>query len=376
MDFSLTEEQRMLEDSLEKYVQAQYSLADRRKYAANDAGFERANWQEFAEMGWLMLPFAEEDGGIGAGPVELMVLMEAFGRGLVLEPYLATVILAGGLIRRAGSREQKNALLPELQEGRLLMAFAYAEQQSRFNLFDVETEATEVEVGFRIKGRKIVVIHGNSADKLILSARTQGDSRDLDGISLFLVNADAPGLQRRNYPTVDGLMASEIEFDNVFVGSDALLGELHQGAEAIEAVMDEAILAVCCEALGVMDALNKATIDYLREREQFDQPLSKFQALQHRMVDMFVEYEQARSLLFLAVAKMEEGADDAHKWLSALKYKVAKAGRFISQQAVQLHGGMGMTDELVVSHYFKRLMVIETLFGNADFHLQRFAAMN
>jgi len=376
MDFSLTEEQRMLEDSLEKYVQAQYSLADRRKYAANDAGFERANWQEFAEMGWLMLPFAEEDGGIGAGPVELMVLMEAFGRGLVLEPYLATVILAGGLIRRAGSREQKNALLPELQEGCLLMAFAYAEQQSRFNLFDVETEATEVEVGFRIKGRKIVVIHGNSADKLILSARTQGDSRDLDGISLFLVNADAPGLQRRNYPTVDGLMASEIEFDNVFVGSDALLGELHQGAEAIEAVMDEAILAVCCEALGVMDALNKATIDYLREREQFDQPLSKFQALQHRMVDMFVEYEQARSLLFLAVAKMEEGADDAHKWLSALKYKVAKAGRFISQQAVQLHGGMGMTDELVVSHYFKRLMVIETLFGNADFHLQRFAAMN
>jgi len=376
MDFSLTEEQRMLEDSLEKYVQAQYSLADRRKYAANDAGFERANWQEFAEMGWLMLPFAEEDGGIGAGPVELMVLMEAFGRGLVLEPYLATVILAGGLIRRAGSREQKNALLPELQEGRLLMAFAYAEQQSRFNLFDVETEATEVEGGFRIKGRKIVVIHGNSADKFILTARTHGDSRDPNGVSLFLVNADAPGLQRRNYPTVDGLMASEIVLDEVFVSSDALLGELHQGAEAIEAVMDEAILAVCCEALGVMDALNKATIDYLREREQFDQPLSKFQVLQHRMVDMFVEYEQARSLLFLAVAKMEEGADDTHKWLSALKYKVAKAGRFISQQAVQLHGGMGMTDELVVSHYFKRLMVIETLFGNADFHLQRFAAMN
>jgi hypothetical protein len=374
MDFSFTEEQSMLEDSLVKYIQAQYTLDDRKKYVTLPGGFKRENWRDFAEMGWLMLPFSEEDGGIGAGPVELMILMEAFGKGLVLEPYLATIILAGGLIKRGGTPAQKETLLPELLEGRLIMAFAYAEKQSRFNLCDVSTRAEPTPDGYRITGQKIVVVHGNIADKFILSARTSGETRDREGTSLFMVDADAPGLQRHNYPTVDGLMASEILLEDVLVGPECLVGELGQGIGIIEPVIDEAILAVCAEALGAMEILYKTTLEYLKDRVQFDQPLSKFQALQHRMVDMFVEYEQTKSLLYLAVAKMEEGAADTSKWISALKVKVGKTGRFISQQAVQLHGGMGMTDELNVGHYFKRLMVIETLFGNTDYHLQRFIA--
>jgi alkylation response protein AidB-like acyl-CoA dehydrogenase len=256
------------------------------------------------------------------------------------------------------------------------MAFAYAEKQSRFNFSDVATRAVASADGYLITGHKIMVIHGNAADKLIVSARTDGEARDRNGISLFVVDTDAPGIQRRNYPTVDGLMASEILLEDVLVGPESLVAELDQAMEIIEPVMDEAVLAICAEALGAMEVLYKTTGEYLRDRVQFDQPLSKFQALQHRMVDMFVDYEQTKSLLYLAVAKMEEGAADSSKWISALKVKVGKAGRFISQQAIQLHGGMGMTDELNVGHYFKRLMVIETLFGNTDYHLQRFITLD
>ena len=376
MDFSFTDEQNLLKDSVERFVQNDYGFEDRQKVVKNEeSGFSPANWNTFAELGWLGVPFSEEDGGFGGRATDTMLLMEQFGRGLVIEPYLATVILAGGALKVAGSAEQKAAYLPAIIEGSKQGALAYVEPQGRFNLADLTTTASKDGDGYVLNGYKAVVLNGPSADFLVVSARTSGAQRDAEGVSLFVVDASASGISRRDYPTVDAFRASEITLDNVKVGADALLGAEGQGLAALEQVIDEAILAVGSEAVGCMEVLYKDTVEYCKTREQFGQPIGKFQVLQHRMVDMFMEHEQSKSLMFMAAMRMDEGYDAAaKKAVSAFKVQVGKSGRFVGQNAVQLHGGMGMTDELNIGHYFKRLTIIDTLFGNVDYHLKRFGA--
>ncbi len=375
MDFSLSDEQSLLKDSVERFIQNDYDFDKRRKVMAEEDGFSRKNWQQFAELGWLAIPFSEEDGGFGGGAIELMLIMEQIGRGLVVEPYLPTVVLAGGFLRRAGSSAQKEQYLASIIDGSKLGAFAFAEPQGRFNLADLTTTAKAEGEGFTLNGHKCVVLNGPSADFFVVSARTAGDQRDAKGISLFLVDADAKGLSRRDYPTVDGLRGSEVMLENVKVGKDALIGDKDAALPLIEAVIDDATLAVGCEAVGGMEVLYKATVEYSKQRVQFGQPIGKFQVLQHRMVDMFMEYEQSKSLMYMAAMRLDEGYNDAAKRaVSGFKVQVGKSGRFVGQQAVQLHGGMGMTEELSVGHYFKRLTMIDTLFGNVDFHLKRYGS--
>ncbi|MEE4383579.1 MAG: acyl-CoA dehydrogenase family protein [Pseudomonadales bacterium] len=376
MDFSLSDEQTMLKDSIERFVQNDYDFDTRRKVVALEEGFSRDNWKQFAELGWLAVPFSEEDGGFGGGAVELMLVMEQIGRGLVVEPYLPSVVLAGGLLKHAGSAAQKESHLAALVDGSKLGAFAFAEPQSRFNLADVAVTAKQDGDGWVLDGHKSVVLGAPSADFLVVSARTSGDQRDADGITLFLVDADTAGLSRRDYPTVDALRASEVKLEGVKVGAEAVLGEVGKALPVIEQVIDEATLAVGCEAVGGMEVLYKATVEYSKQRVQFGQPIGKFQVLQHRMVDMFMEYEQSKSLMFMAAMRMDEGyGTEAKKAVSAFKVQVGKSGRFVGQQAVQLHGGMGMTEELSVGHYFKRLTMIDTLFGNVDHHLKRYGSL-
>jgi len=376
MDFTFSEEQTLLADSVEKFVQNDYSFEARQAITRTDAGFSPDNWRVFAELGWLGVPFPEADGGFGGSAVDTMILMEQFGKGLVVEPYLASVLLAGGALKVAGSQAQKETLLSGLIDGSKQAAFAFAEPQGRFNLADLTTTATAAGDGFRLSGYKCVVLNGPAADFLVVSARTSGEQRDRDGISLFIVPADADGVSRRDYPTVDAFRASEVTFEDVALPADALLGNLGAGYPVVEQVIDEATLAIGSEAVGCMEVLYKATVEYCKTREQFGQPIGKFQVLQHRMVDMFMEHEQSKSLMYMAAMRMDEGYDDAaKKAVSAFKVQVGKSGRFVAQGAVQLHGGMGMTDELNVGHYFKRLTMIDTLFGNVDFHLKRFGAL-
>mgnify|MGYP000191592271 CR=1 FL=1 len=374
MDFSLSEEQTLLKDSLERFIQNDYDFDTRRKVMAGEEGFSRENWKQFAELGWLAVPFAEEDGGIGGGAIELMIVMEQLGRGLVVEPYLATVILAGGALKYAGNEAQKGAYLGAIIEGSKMGALAFAEPQSRFNLADVATTATADGDGYVLSGHKAVVLGGPSADFFVVSARTSGGPRDADGITLFLVDGDAAGLSRRDYPTVDGLRASEVTLDGVKVGADAVLGTVGGGHAVLEQVIDEATLAVGAEAVGGMEVCYKDTVEYSKQRVQFGQPIGKFQVLQHRMVDMFMEYEQSVSMTYMVNMKLTEGEAERKKAASGAKVQIGKSGRFVGQQAVQLRGGMGMTEELNVGHYFKRLTVIDTQFGNVDHHLKRFAA--
>ena len=376
MDFSLSDEQSMLKDSIERFVQNDYDFDTRRKVMQADEGFSRDNWKQFAELGWLAVPFAEDDGGFGGGPIEMMLVLEQIGRGLVVEPYLPSVVLAGGLLKHAGSEAQKASHLAGIIDGSKLGAFGFAEPQGRFNLADLTTTAKKDGDGYTLSGHKAVVLGGPSADFFIVSARTSGDQRDADGISLFIVEADASGVTRRDYPTVDGLRACELMLDGVKVGADAVVGEIDKAGPVIERVIDEATLAVGCEAVGGMEVLYKATVEYSKQRVQFGQPIGKFQVLQHRMVDMFMEYEQSKSLMYMAAMRLEEGYDtEAKKAVSAFKVQVGKSARFVGQQAVQLHGGMGMTEELAVGHYFKRLTMIDTLFGNVDFHLKRYGSL-
>jgi pimeloyl-CoA dehydrogenase small subunit len=376
MDFSFSDEQSMLKDSVERFIQNDYGFEDRQKVAALDAGFSAENWKTFAELGWLGVPFAEADGGFGGGAVETMLLAEQFGKGLVVEPYVPTVLLAGGFLKAAGSVEQKQQYLAGIIDGSVQGAFAFAEPQGRFNFADLTTTAQTTGDGYRLNGYKAVVINGPAADLLVISARTSGGQRDTDGVSLFLVDAGAEGLSRRDYPTVDALRASEITLENVTVGADSLLGELGGGLPIIDEVVDGAILAIGAEAVGSMEVLYKDTVEYCKTREQFGQPIGKFQVLQHRMVDMFMEYEQAKSLMYMAAMRLDEGyGDEARKAVSAFKVQVGKSGRFVGQNAVQLHGGMGMTEELNIGHYFKRLTMIDTMFGNVDHHLKRFGSL-
>jgi pimeloyl-CoA dehydrogenase small subunit len=374
MDFSFSEEQKLLQDSVQRYIQNSYSFEARRRLLRTEEGFSRENWASFAELGWLALPFPEDAGGFGGSPIDTMIVMEEFGKGLVVEPYLSTVLLAGAFIAEAGTAAQKESVLAGIMAGSTLGAFAFVEPQARFDLANVSTAARAEGEGYVIDGFKGVVLGGPAADVLIVPARTAGDPNDEEGITLFLVEAGAKGVSKRDYPTIDGHRASEIAFDNVKVGADAVIGEVGKAYPVIEKVVDHAIMAIGAEAVGAMAMLHMATVEYCKTREQFGQPIGQFQVLQHRMVDMFMEYEQTKSLLYMAAMRLDEGYDrEARKAVSGLKVQVGNSGRFIGQSAIQLHGGMGMTEELNVGHYFKRLTAIDTLFGNVDHHLRKYA---
>lgn len=376
MDFSLTEEQTLLEDSVAKYMQSDYSFQERQKLSKSELGYSAENWSTFAELGWLAVGFSEEDGGFGGGAIETMLMAENFGKGLMIEPFLATVVLAGGALKHGGSAEQKSRYLPGIIDGTTQAALAFAEPQGRFNLSNLTTRATRQGDGYVIDGFKAVVMNGPAANLLVISVRTSGEQTDTDGVSLFVVDANAAGVSRRNYPTVDGMRASEVTLEGVEVSVDDLLGEEGKGLALIEQVIDDGILAVGSEAVGCMEVLYKDTVEYCKTRKQFGQPIGKFQVLQHRMVDMFMEHEQSKSLMLMAAMRMNEGYNtDAKKAVSAFKAQVGKSGRFVGQNAIQLHGGMGMTDELNIGHYFKRLTVIEALFGNVDYHIKRFGCL-
>lgn len=371
MQFALTDEQRMLQDSVDRFVERDYDFEHRRSLIATDEGFSDKHWKTFAELGWLGVPFSEAQGGYGGGLVEAGLILEGFGRGLVVEPYLWTVVVGGGLLSLAG----RDDLLAELIAGDLQLAFGFAEPQSRFDLADVETRAEKDGSGYRLSGHKAVVFNAPAAGRIIVPARTGGSRRETAGISLFLVDPSAGGVSLRGYPTVDGLRAAEVELAGVAVGDDAVLGPVDEGHPLIETVVDRATAAVACEAAGIMQTMVASTQDYLKTRQQFGVPLAKFQVLQHRMAELFIHKEQAQSMAYMAVVRA--GEDDPAvraRAASAAKTFVGDKGRIVGQESIQMHGGMGVTEEMPISHYFKRLTLIDTLFGNADFHRRRFAS--
>lgn len=376
MDFNLTEEQTLLKDSVNRYLADNYGAEKFREYRHKTTEERKAMWQEFAEMGWLALPFAEEYGGFGGSAIDTSLIMEEFGRGLVIEPYLASVLLAGKAIDEAGSAEQKENLLPGIIDGSVLAAFAFAEPEARYCRHDINVRAVKKGESYVLNGTKALVLNGDAAGLFIVVARTEGQRLDTSGISLFAVDGKLAGIERRAYPCVDGHRAAEITFNDVEVPASALLGKVNEALPVLEKVLDEAIIAVGAEAVGIMDAMVAATVEYTKTRVQFGRPIGSFQVLQHRMVDMYMEAEETRSLLYMAAMKSANGDADTAMAVSALKAKVATAGRFVGQEAIQLHGGMGMSDEMGIGHYFKRLTTINTLFGNGDYHLKRYAALN
>jgi pimeloyl-CoA dehydrogenase small subunit len=376
MDFNFTEEQSQLRNTLQKLLADQYDFDSRRKVLRSETGWRPELWAQFAELGLLMAPFSEADGGLGGGPVDAMVVMEEFGRALVVEPYLQTVVLAGGLLKHAGTTAQKEEHLAAILGGATVFAFAHAEPQSRYDLFDVQTQARKQGAGYVLNGHKAVVIGAPWADWLIVSARTAGGRRDARGISLFIVPKSAKGVTTRDYPTVDGARASELYLENVEVPADHMIGEIDEALPLIEKVNDEAIAALCAEATGAMRALHEATVGYARQRKQFGTSIASFQVIQHRMVDMFMAAELATSSTFMVTLRLDDSPVERMKAASSAKVQIGKSARLIGQDAVQIHGGMGMTDELNVGHYFKRLSIIESQFGNSDWHMRRYVALS
>ena len=372
MDFDLSEEQRLLKDSVDGLLKASYDFDSRKKYRAEKGGWSRNLWNKLAEQGLLGLPFTEEEGGFGAGPVETMIVMESLGRALVVEPYLPTVILGGGFLRRGGSAAQKEAYIPGIIDGSKTLAFAQLEKNSRYDLGDVSTSAKKNGDGWVIDGEKFVVLNGENADTLIVSARTSGGQRDRDGVGLFLVPANAKGVSIKGYPTQDGLHAADITFTSVEVGADAVIGDPAGALPLIETVVDDARIALCAEAVGEMDESLKTTVEYLKTRTQFGVAIGTFQVLQHRAADMFVAVEQARSMaMFATMASDFENAKERATAISAAKVQIGKSLKFVGEQAIQLHGGIGMTMETKIGHFFKRLTMIESTFGDTAFHLKR-----
>ena len=374
MDFDLSEEQRLLKESLDRLIADRYAFEQRKVYAQNPEGWSRELWRQYAELGLLGLPFVEAEGGSGGGPVETMLVMEAFGGALALEPYLATVVLGGGFLRHGAASALRAELVPKIADGSLTLAFAQTERQSRWNLADIATTARRDGSGWVLDGEKGVVLHGDSADKLIVSARVGGSRRDRDGIALFLVDAGAAGISRRGYPTQDGLRAAEITLAGVRVEPESVIGEAGAGLPLVERVVDEAIAALCAEAVGAMAVMHELTVDYLKTRRQFGREIGSFQVLQHRAVDMLVALEQARSMaMFATMMAAEENAVERRNAVAAAKVQIGRSGKFVGQQAIQLHGGIGMTMEYKVGHYFKRVTMIDASFGDADHHLRALA---
>lgn len=371
MDFSITEEQSMLADSVSRYIGNKYDFDTRMKIAESDAPFSTDVWQECAEFGWNAMLFPEADGGFDGGATELMLIMEQFGRGLVVEPFLANVVLAGGVLKRAATGARREAWLSGLIDGSHQMALAFAEPQARFDFANIKTTARRDGDGWVLDGYKSLVLNGGAAETLIIPARTAGEQADAAGISLFAVAADADGLTRKTYKTVDAHGAADIELDGVRVAGDALVGDENEGYAPLAAAISDATLAVCAEAVGIVTTMHEKTVEYSKQRVQFGVPIGSFQALQHRMVDTLMACEQLRSLLYRAVMLSVDGSDDAGRAVSELKYLVGTSGRHVGEEAVQIHGGMGVTWELDIAHYFKRLTAINILFGNADWHLDR-----
>lgn len=371
MDFDLSEEQRLLKDSIDGLLTDSYDFEQRKKYAQEKGGWSKAVWDKLAEQGLLGLPFSEQDGGFGGGPVETMIVMEALGRALVLEPYLATVVLGGGFLRHGGSAAQKEKYIPSIVDGSKTLAFAQLETDSRYDLADVTTTAKKKGSGWVIDGEKFVVLNGASADTLIVTARTKGNRTDRNGIGLFLVPADAKGVSIKGYPTQDSQHAADITFSGVEVGADAAIGDPENALPLIERVVDEARIAMCAEAVGAMDESLKTTVEYMKTRKQFGVAIGTFQTLQHRAADMFVFLEQARSMAMLAAMATDLADGERAKTVAAAKVQVGKSAKFVGQQSIQLHGGIGMTMEAKIGHYFKRLTMIENTFGDTDYHLRR-----
>ena len=375
VDFRLDEEQRLLKDSVERFIRERYGPGARAASLKAHGGWSRATWSEFIELGLVALPFSVAHGGLDAGPVASMIVLEAFGRGLVVEPFLASVVLAGGVLRHAAPSAQVGAAIGAMLEGREQLAFAHGEADARHDLNHVSTTATAQEGGWRIAGAKHLVLHGGSADRLVVSARMSGAQRERDGIALFLVDAGLPGVSRRDYALQDGTRAADVRLDDVRVDLEAMLAGPQDGAAILERVTHEAIAAVCAEAIGVMEAMLALTLEYLKTRTQFGVALGSFQVLQHRAVDMQVALEQARSMaLYAAMMTTHVGQRERGAAMAAAKIQIGRSGRLIAQQAIQLHGGMGMSAEYALGHYVKRMLVLETLFGDAAHHLSALAA--
>lgn len=373
MDFDFTEEQTLLRNMVQSFVRDNYDFDSRMAIVGSEEGMSRENWTQFAELGLLAAPFDESLGGLGGGPVDAMIIMEEFGKGLVTEPFLPTVVLCGGLLARHAGDAQKEAFLTPLIAGGKIWALAYAEPKSRFNPANVETVAKPDGEGFVLNGQKSVVGAGPWADCLIVSARTSGEGWQPGGISLFIVEKSAQGVATQDYETVDGGRAADIGFENVVLGPDALVGPLDGGLPLLEEALDYGIAAVCGEAVGAMHQAHQATVEYCKTRHQFGVPIGSFQVLQHRMVDMFVAYEQSVSLTYMVNMHVGGDAETRSRAASGAKVQIGRAGRYVGQSAVHLHGGMGMSEELNVGHYFKRLTAIDAQFGNIDYHLKRFA---
>jgi alkylation response protein AidB-like acyl-CoA dehydrogenase len=376
MSFAFNDDQKLLAESADRFIQDDYAFETRRKIMAMDGGFSREVWSQFAELGWLALPIPEAHGGLGGSTVDTAVLMECLGRGLVLEPYLATVVLGAGAVAEAGNEAQKNAILAGVAEGATMLAFAHVEQKARFNLNHVETSAAKDGSGYVLNGAKAVVHNAETADTLVVSARTAGKATDADGVTLFLVDRAAAGVELRSYPTIDGLRASEVALKGVKVGADTVLGEVGAAMPVIETVADRASVLLCAEAAGAMDSAVKLTVEYMKTRVQFGRPIGEFQVLQHRAVEMLGAKEFSRALTYRA-AGVIDGANPRvrSRAVSAAKVEMGRAGKKIGQEGVQLHGGMGMTDDMAVGHYFKRLTMIDMMFGNTGHHMRRFARL-
>lgn len=374
MNFDYTDEQNALRDSLSKWAAQQYDFEKRKAALKSEDGWKK-NWATFAELGLLAAPLPEEYGGLGGGALEVAVVTEEFGRALVVEPYVPTVVLGAGALKYAGSAAQKDEHLNAIAAGERIIAFAQAEPKSRWALNDVSTTAKKSGAGYTLSGQKAVVLGAPQADYLLVSARTAGGQRDAKGISLFLVPKSAKGVSTRDYPTMDDTRASEVYFENVSLGADALVGAGDGALPVIERIVDEANAAYCNEAVGCMRLMTSLTQEYAKQRKQFGKAIAEFQVIQHRLVDMFMATEESVSLALLATIKLDASDEERAKAVSSAKALIGKQSRFVGQAAVQIHGGMGVTDEMRVGHYFKRVTMIDATFGNVDAHLRRFAAL-
>jgi len=376
LGIELTQEEQLLRESADRFIERDYAFSERREAISSELGFRQDVWGTFAELGWLGINVPTSAGGIGGGARQTALVMEPFGRGLVTEPFLVSAVMASATVSLSGNEEQIEALLPGLVCGERRMSLAYAEPKSRYDINVVGTRAVRGDGGYVINGHKSVVLNGDSAHDFVVSARTSGEEADTEGISLLVVPADQEGVSIRGYATNDGGRGADVSFENVVVNEAALLGEEGGGFSALEQSIDRATAAVCAESLGIMSVLNDITLEYAKTRQQFGQPIGKNQALQHRLVDMFVGLEETRSLLAIYMGDVDSSdANERARAASAMKIQVGKAGRLIGQESIQLHGGIAMTDEYIASHYFKRLTVITRLFGDVDWHLDRFAML-
>jgi alkylation response protein AidB-like acyl-CoA dehydrogenase len=374
MEFNYTEEQLALQDTLQRFIARDYDFDKRRAFSKSELGYSAEAWKQYAELGLLSLPFPEDYGGLGGNAVDVMVVMEQFGGGLLLEPYVSSVVACGGLIRDGASDALKQKLLPQIGAGTLQLALAAYEAAGRYDLSYVGTNAQPSGGGWTLSGRKSVVLDGASANGFLVSARTGGKAGDRDGTSLFLVPRDAKGLTLAAYPTQSGARAADLQLENVVVGADALIGEAGHALPIIERAVDHAIAALCAEAVGIINALNQATLNYLKTRKQFGVAIGTFQALKHKMADMLIAAEQSRSMAIIAAVHADsKDAADRRRAIAAAKAYIGSASRLVGQHAVQMHGGMGVVDELIVSHYFKRLTMIDLSLGDADYHLASFS---